>query len=211
MVILADNDLVLKLAQCDLFDYFASMLPSEGCPIYLTEAAPYQLVKNRVKALERCGNQETLSRLDGFLKTTQTLPAIRDLHVLSSLSDISGIDAGEQLLFAAMCEHDDALLFTGDKRSLVALTDCRSELPDVYASMQSRVVTFESILLLALRDLGFPVLKQKLLANANPDGLLRVALRADMSAESLSDCLCSYATPTSYFLAFRESLPAELF
>ena len=211
MVILADNDLVLKLAQCDLFDYLASMLPSEGCPVYLTQAAPYQLVKNREKALARCGNQETLSRLENFLKTTQTLPAINNLDLLSSISEVTGIDPGEQLLFAAMSEHEGALLFTGDKRSLIALNDCRSEFPDVYSSMQSRVVTFESILLLALSDLGFPVLKQKILANANPDGLLKLILRSGMSADSLVECLCSYAKPTSYFLAFREKLPTELF
>ena len=97
MIVLADNDIILKLAQCDLLDVLPDILDCHEPEIFITDTAKYQLLpKKPAKALSKCGNEETLARLTAFLETTQTtLPAVNDTALLVQLEDIDGIDGGE--------------------------------------------------------------------------------------------------------------------
>lgn len=212
MIVLADNDLILKLAQCDLLDQLQEILGVPVAGIFVTSTAKYQLLgKTREKGVARCGNEESYDRLVRFLEGTQILPAIVDVGLLSQLANIPNIDVGEQQLFASAVEIDDPILLTGDKRSLQAVIESRAVIDGVYGSLEGRVVVFETILLLALSRYGFPALKQKLLGNPKPDGMLRLVLRDDMTPESLMECLCSYARSASCFLAYKHDLPPQLF
>lgn len=211
MIVLGDNDLILKLAQCNLTDELPLLLGDEPDQIYVTAAAPYQLLrKTEEKGIERCGNPESYQRLKSFLDCTSVLPPAADTEILVSLASLPNIDSGEQLLFAAASELHEALLLTGDKRSLDALASHRDALPTVFAAVQDSVVTFESLILLALKQLGFPALKQKLLGNPKPDGVLRTILRDTLTEATLVECMCSYARAQYVFLAYKDLLPSEL-
>jgi hypothetical protein len=212
LIVLADNDIILKLAQCDLLDVLPDILElEEGAEIFITYAAKFQLrPKSPTKALSKCGNEETLSRLTAFLEITQTLPAVNDKALLNVMEDIDGIDGGERYLFASAVEAENSLLITGDRTALRALLEHQNQLPSVFSALQNAVVTFESAILLAIRKFGFAIVKQKLLGSPKPDGMLRLVLKIETGEDDFIECLCSYSKEIMPLLAFKEHLPPQL-
>lgn len=211
MIVLADNDIILKLAQCDLLECLPDIVGEECAEIFVTPTARYQLLpKNPEKALNKSGNEETLSRLVAFLDTTQTLPEVNDTALLTQLEDIEGIDGGEKFLFAAAVDLANPLLITGDRRALRALIEHQNHLSTVFSSLQNSVVTFESAILLALRIRGFAIVKQKLLGSPKPDNMLRLVLKSEMREAELIECLYSYSKEIIPLLAFKQHLPSIL-
>lgn len=211
MIVLADNDIILKLAQCDLLDSLHELLGVSVKNIFIPTTAKYQLLPKIVqKALSKCGNEETVARIKRFLDIAQDVPAITDLNLLLKLSEIPNIDSGEQQLFAATAADGSSLLITGDKKALRAVVLNQATIPTVYEGLLNNVVTFESALLLGLHSYGFPVLKQKLLACPKPDKMLQLVLRSDMTEVALSECLVSYTKEFSAFLASKDRLPVTL-
>lgn len=208
MIVLADNDLILKLAQCDLLKDLHLLLGIESpAQIFVLRTARFQLIpKNEQKALHKAGSAVVLDAIKQFLQQTTELPEIADESLLASLEGVSGIDDGEQLLLASMVENEDAVLATGDKRALRAVVANQQLLNKVYVSLCDRVLTFESALLLALIHFGFPNLKQRLLGNPKPDGVLRLVLKAEMSEGDLVDCLVSYCKEQFPFLVSKASI-----
>lgn len=211
MIVLADNDIILKLAQCDLLDVLSDILDCDETDVFITDAAKYQLLpKQSAKALSKCGNKETLERLKAFLDTTQTLAAVKDEALLAQLEHIDNIDGGEKFLFAAAVEIPNPLLITGDKRALKALLEHQAQIPTVFSALQDSVVTFESAVLLAMQKFGFAIVKQKLLGSPKPDGTLRLVLRSETLEADFIEGLCSYSKEVLPFLAFKARLPQIL-
>ncbi|HBA67169.1 MAG TPA: hypothetical protein DCZ48_13515 [Methylococcaceae bacterium] len=216
MIVLADNDIILKLAQSDLLDDLPELFGQAWSEIFITPTAKYQLLpKKAEKALVKCGTQETLEHLTAFLNTTQILPEVQDQKLLARLDDIDGIDSGEKLLFAAAVELENPLLITGDRRALCTLLENKDQLPTVFSALQNAVVTFESALLLAMHNLGFAIVKSKLLASPllnspKPDGMLRLAVKSESGQAEFVECLCSYSKEVIPLLAFKTQLPPIL-
>lgn len=211
MIVLADNDIILKLAQCDLLDGLPEIFDQPAPEVFITPSAKYQLLpKNTNKALNKCGNEETLARLTDFIDSTQTLSEIQNTELLKQLEALEGIDGGEKFLFAAATEVSNPLLITGDRRALRTLLSNQDSLPTVYLSLLNAVVTFESAILLAMRVYGFAIIKQKLLGSPKPDGMLRLVLKNESSHDDLEECLCSYSKEVMPLLAFKQHLPSQL-
>ena len=56
MILLADNDIILKLAQCDLLTDLPKLLGEPAEQVFITRTARYQVLpKKAAKALEKCG------------------------------------------------------------------------------------------------------------------------------------------------------------
>lgn len=217
MIVLADNDIILKLAQCDLLDDLPELLGQDWHEIFVTPTAKYQLLLPRSpkKALNKCGNEETLARLTAFLNSTQIVPEVQDKALLAKLDNIEGIDDGEKLLFAAIVELDNPLLITGDRRALRTLLKNKDHLPTVFSALQNSVVTFETALLLAMRKLGFAVVKSKLLGSplltsSKRDGVLQLAMKSETGEDHFVECLCSFSKEVLPFLAYKSDLPPRL-
>lgn len=216
MIVLADNDIILKLAQCDLLDDLPELLGQAWHEIYVTPTAKYQLLpKNQEKALRKCGNEETLTRLTAFISSTKIVSEVQDKALLAKLDDIDGIDSGEKLLFAAIAELADPLLITGDRKALRTLLENKDHLPTVFSALQNSVVTFETALLLAMRKLGFAIVKSKLLGSplltsSKPDGVLRLAIKSETGEDHFVECLCSFSKEVLPFLAYKSDLPPRL-
>lgn len=210
MIVLADNDVILKLAQCDLLADLPELLGESAEQIFVLPTARFQLVpKKTAKALAKCGNEATLARVQNFLAVASDIPAIQDTGLLATLGGIDKIDDGEALLFASAVELPNPMLLTGDRNALRALLANQDRSPAVAAALRERVVTFESAVLLALQKLGFAIVKQKLLGSPKPDALLRLALKPDMREVDLSECLRSYSREVEPLLAFRELVFGE--
>jgi hypothetical protein len=214
VIVLADNDLIQKLARCDLLGSLPELLGVPVEEIFIAPAARYQLLpKAPEKALAKCGNQQTVERIRAFLAVAKDIPAIVDPTLLTKLAEVPRIDSGEQLLFAACVEVPGSVLVSGDKAALTALISHREQLPEVFDAMQGRVITFESALLLARKSLGFDAIKTKLLAypGYEREGVLKLIVKPDMKESDFSECLISYSKSVRIFLARKDELPVELF
>lgn len=210
MILLADNDIILKLAQCDLLADLPKLLDEPAEQVFITPTARYQLLpKKTAKAIAKCGNEATLKRIQDFLDATSEIPQIQDESLLQTLASIDHIDPGEALLFAAAVEMLDPILITGDRNALRALLANQDRLPTVNAALQEKVVTFESAVLLALHTLGFAIIKQKLLSSPKPDAMLRLVLKPDMRETDLSECLESYVREVRPLLLFARLVLGE--
>lgn len=212
MILLADNDLILKLAQCSLLPDLPQLLgEGAGCPVFVLPTARFQLIpKSEQKALAKAGNEATLQALRTFLDGASELPEVQDASLLDEMDGVTGIDGGEQLLFAAMVELELSTLATGDRRSLQSVLSNQEVLPQVYDALNDRVLTFESAILLAIREFGFLDVKERLLTCPKPDGMLRLVLREQMEERDLVDCLVSHCRSQYQFLACKDRL-AEYF
>ncbi len=111
---------------------------------------------------------------------------------------------------AAAVEKPNPLLITGDRRALRALLSHQHCLPTVFSVLQNAVVTFESVILLAMRRFGFAIVKQKLLGSPKPDGMLRLILKTETGEAEFVECLCSYSKEVIPLLAFKSDLPPAL-
>lgn len=205
MILLADNDIILKLAQCDLLGSFVGLLGEPAERVFITPTAKYQLLpKKNSKAIDKCGDEATVRRVRDFLESTNEIPGIKDEGLLTLLHSIDKIDSGEALLFAAAVELPNPILATGDRNALRALLAQEALLASVVEALRDNVVTFESALLLALHRNGFASVKQKLLDSPKPDGMLRLVLKPDMHESNLCECLRSYLREVDSLLRFRE-------
>ena len=119
MIVLADNDVILKLAHCDLLTDLPELLGKPAEQVFVLPTARHQLVpKKAAKALAKCGNEATLGRVKDFLAVANDIPAIQDTGLLATLGGIDKIDDGEALLFAAAVELPNPVLMTGDRNAL---------------------------------------------------------------------------------------------
>jgi len=210
LILLADNDIILKLAQCDLVGGFSELLGEPAEQVYITPTATYQLLpKKMAKAIDKCGDEATVRRVRDFLESANEIPQIKDASLLTVLHRIDKIDSGEALLFAAAVELPNPILATGDRNALRALLAQETLLASVVEALRDNVVTFESVLLLALHRNGFASVKQKLLNSPKPDGMLRLVLKSDMRESNLSECLRSYLREVAPLLRFREVIFGE--
>lgn len=208
MIVLSDNDVILKLAQSDLLQYLPEILQENHNDIYVSPTARYQLLpRNTEKAIKKCGNQGIYENIGRFLDTVREIEAIKDEGLFSLLGEIPYIDVGEQQLLAACVENPGALFMTGDKRCLQAVMDNQTIIATVHARLINSVVTYESALLLSVSLLGFDTVYQRLQSNPSPDSMLRLAMRSSQS-DDVCGCFQSYTNHLYDYLAFKDRLPA---
>ncbi|HEI8514168.1 TPA: hypothetical protein SLE25_002592 [Morganella morganii] len=209
MIVLSDNDVILKLAQCDLIQYLPEILNENQNDIFVSPTARFQLLPGNIeRAIKKCGSKEVYERVGHFLSNVQTISDIKNEQLLQQLDEIPHIDSGEQQLLASCVENPGSLFMTGDKRCLQAVMTHKKIVATVHAKLINSVVTFESALLLSVELLGFSNFQMQIKQNPNMDGVLNIAMRSTEHKE-VCECLFSYTRDLYDYLAFKDRLPAQ--
>lgn len=122
MICLADNDIVKKLAICNLIDEAVSALGVSLDEILVLPTARYKLgvAKHPDKARANLGI-ETFDRLASFLNSVGVIGVVPPPDEQRLFDDALDIDPGEAILFSASAFYSRCYIATGDKRSLRAL------------------------------------------------------------------------------------------
>lgn len=108
MIVLSDNDVILKLAQCNLLRYLPEILEEDPRGIYVSPTARFQLLpRNTDKAIKKCGSVAIYENVERFLGSVQVIDEIRNDDLLIKLGEIPHIDVGEQQLLAACVEQPE--------------------------------------------------------------------------------------------------------
>jgi hypothetical protein len=209
VIVLSDNDVILKLAQCDLLRYLPDILGENPNDIFVSRTARFQLLpRNQDKAITKCGNPAIYENIGQFLDTVREIEEVQDERLLYQLGEIPHIDVGEQQLLASCVENPGALFMTGDKRCLRAVMDNQTIIATVHSRLINSVVTYESALLLSVNVLGFDMVFKQLSGNPKPDAMLQLAIRSSQY-DAVCGCLLSYTRDLYDYLAFKERLPEQ--
>jgi len=176
---LFDRDVFLKLICCDLWD---ETLEVES----ITQ--PYRLASTAIGGTKRVlarwfpepAAQAVLkSRFERIISNVPVLPdeiqpSSQHLPLLVALKSTKDIDAGEAELVCILQElNDPAVMLSGDKRFLNSL---KSSHPDVYASLESRLLSFEDCLIHICASKGVGLVIDRVRAGRACDGTLKHAL-----------------------------------
>lgn len=172
MILLADNDILLKLARCDLFKEFLAgfAITVEDCRILQT--ARYVLTSTRIR---KRLDERSYARLTAFLDIVKDIDIAPDPLEMAALVEQPRIDAGEAVLFSVCRGSPESILVTGDKRSLTSLSEaaggdaiCRT----LFAALTGRVACFEQDLLRILDHGGFDPIRDKIIGGRESDKTL---------------------------------------
>lgn len=185
MIVLSDNDILLKLAHCDMFDEFLAYMQVPPKSIAILHTCIFKMRK-------LLKNEPTvLARLEGFCALVSVIADDQiDTDTLEAIMH-TGADAGEAILAAKVATTQDAFLVTGDKRAVKAL----STLADgpVKCALAGRVLCFEELILGMMQRFSFATLSPKLIAGSSCDGVLRNAFGLGRTEAHAQSCLLSYA------------------
>lgn len=201
LILLADNDIILKLAACDFLNEAITVLGASRETFRVLPTARYKIEKDK-KLLPRYGI-DGITRALSFVKTCTQVDDV-DLHGRADeLVKTTGIDVGEALLIASAAGHPHSVLATGDKRSLVQL--CKDPTKHTYlrAALAGRVVCFEAILLTLIRQpwVGFARVRERVVGGLlteqpleHRDGAMRAAFSRGMESDAsdVEDTLAGY-------------------
>jgi len=194
MICLADNDIVKKLAICNLLEEAVGALGVSHGEILVLPTARFKLgvAKNPDKARSQLG-VTTFDRLKSFLDQVGVIDTVPPPDEQRLFEDAFDIDAGEAILFSASAHYAGCLIATGDKRSLRAL----ATLPNagkIIDRVAGNVICFEQIVMRIIDHSGFDLVRSKVVPASDCDTVLRVAFGSGLEAteESVIRCFTAY-------------------
>ena len=185
MIILSDNDIIYKLAACDMLDEALVALGVMYTDVYVLPTAKYKfgITKNPARAEARYG-PEVVARIRNFLANVRELDVVGPSEELQLLAEIDGIDVGEAVLFSATVRFDNYLLATGDKNSLRAMASSPTCQP-IARRLSGHVICLEQLVTRVIAHFGFAYVKDKVVPARSCDTALRAAFGSgDAATES---------------------------
>lgn len=187
MILLADNDILLKLAGCHLLNIFQEIICPNNESIYLTPSSQFSLPSQIKKKLEQKSGRD---EINSFLQKIVYLEDEVNHDIVAKLAGTPKIDVGEVQLFAQAYLNPDAYIATHDKNSLRALLG-NPNLSDISSVLVNRVYTLEIALLILMKELGFEKVSQSVIERCVKDGVLDMAFGRDRDESHAIACLSS--------------------
>lgn len=211
MILLTDNDILVKLSQCDLIDEALAVFQCDLGECYVLDSARHSLYLNDVEkcVAKRVGSYQSYDRLCNLVQSCRVLGAAdEDFDFMDELLQIDSIDDGELLLLMhafSLYQNGHPYSFTtGDKRALVGILMSQSE--RAKQILFQRVECVESIIIKAIQIFGFThvsaklINAQELVAVEKYDKVLRMAFGAGRDEHHSHTCLSQYLAPVAQFI-----------
>ena len=175
MICLADTDIVLKLAACDLLPQTFEVLGVTRQEVYMFREEAYPVYKHSPKVLHTYP-ETARNRALKFINTVHNILVSGDSEEQAYMQH-AGIDAGEQAIFGATREYQDFQVITADRKALRALAHADG-CGGICARMSGRVVSLEQILLRLIQHTGFDALQAQVLPCASYDAAFELPFAA---------------------------------
>ncbi len=167
-VVLADNDIIHKLACCGLLQELLQWLGVPPAEVWVLPSMRFMLRK-KLKA-----DAAALADLEQFLLQVSDLPAA-DINMLALFP--LEMDVGERQMLAILVNTPEVEhMLTGDKRALRLIGSMCANDPALDQRLnQARVDCLESIMLALIDHLGFDVVNAKVLSGLKSDTVLQAS------------------------------------
>ena len=205
MIVLSDNDVILKLAQCNLLSQLPVVFNQPPNRSSLTLLLVFSFCRKTLIKRSGSGSQVVYEQVGAFIESVQDIPEVQDSQLIELLGSVPGIDVGEQLLLASCIENPEAIFMTGDRRCLTAIVANQPALSVIHQRLLDAVVTFESSLLLCVHGTDQAQVYENLVSNPKPDGMLKLAL--SNAGAAMCECIFSHTREFYDYLAFKDRLP----
>lgn len=188
MLLLSDNDILIKLGLLGMLPDFLKSLGLENNQVYITESTMYSLPPQLKKYTRDNDIHRPILELVAQFQKISSI----DIELLEKFNTVSDIDSGEAILATKMIENSSAYLATGDKRFLRAIQQT-----EFSKDFENRVYTFESALLLLVESIGYERVKSKILETSqlldrSLDNLFRLAFKENSIESNDIECLISF-------------------
>ena len=171
-----DNDVILKLVTCDLFDEAIAAFDIDLSNIYVLETARFSMRSNKTK---KNYSETVIEKAIATIKDFHTVEAQAD----NPLFDLKIPDMDDELKLIVAASAETSFYFaTGDKRCLRALTGI-TELATMREKLSGRVICLEQIIMKIIQVYGFEVVKQKIIPARSCDKVLQSAFGSGEKTE----------------------------
>lgn len=196
MIILADNDIVHKLACCDLLDSFLEWLGSPPAHVWVIATIPFVLRK-KLK-----NNPAALACLEAFLLKTQPVP-VASLELLERYVQL---DEGERQMLAVLVEDQSITrLVTGDKRALRQIAGMSADDAALKQRLgEARIDCLESVMLGLIDHFGHAEVNAKASLGVDSDKVLKMTFgpaRGEAHAREVLSAYLKEVTDIASFVA----------
>jgi hypothetical protein len=184
MIVLADNDIVHKLARCELLPELLIWLKAPPAQIWVLPSMPFVL-RRKLKA-----DATALTCLKNFLRLVKPIPAAE----ISSMERFEQLDVGERQMLAILVDDAQVTqMVTGDKRALKLMGEIASTDQALAGRLATaRIDCLESIMLGLIDQFGFAAINAKATRGATADGVLGMSFGAKRSQAHAVEALTSY-------------------
>ncbi len=196
MIILADNDIVHKLACCDLLDSFLEWVGSPPAQVWVISTIPFVLRK-KLK-----NNPAALACLEAFLAKTLPIPAAS----IDLLERFEQLDQGERQMLAVLVEDRRITqLVTGDKRALRQIAGMTAYDATLKQRLdEARIDCLESVMLGLIDRFGHAEINAKASLGVDSDKVLKMTFgpaRGEAHAREVLSAYLKEVTDIASFVA----------
>ncbi len=194
MIILADNDIVHKLAKCDLLYYFLEWLGSPPAQVWVIATIPFVLRK-KLK-----NNPTALACLEAFLLKTQPIPEAS----IELLERYGELDAGERQMLAVLVQNGNiSQLVTGDKRALRQMANMAlHDLELAQRLKDARTDCLESVMLGLIDHFGHAAINAKASLGVDTDMVLKLTFGPNRDEAHAREALGAYLKEVKSYADF---------
>lgn len=184
MIVLADNDIVHKLACCELLPELLIWLKAPPAKIWVLPSMPFML-RRKLK-----GDVAALACLESFLKHVRPIPAA----TMATMERFTQLDVGERQMLAILVDDAQVTqMVTGDKRALKLMGDISSTDQALAGRLATaRIDCLESIMLGLINLFGFAAVNAKAIRGATADIVLNMSFGAKRPEAHAVAALTSY-------------------
>lgn len=192
---LTDTDILLKLGACNLLHFLSDAIGIDESNIRVLQAARFYLQGKKDELI----SVYTELGVKRALEFVEQVGIIEDVgyaeDIYFKLIEVEKIDSGEAILFAGAIDDPNALIVTGDKNSLRALTSTPDIAP-IANQVRGRVICFEQLLLELKNHIGYSNFRDRVVPARGCDRILEKIVFGngiETPEQHVVDALSSYA------------------
>jgi hypothetical protein len=184
-VYLLDSDAARCLCQYRLILELADALDCSLADFAILPQLRFQLKLGQPKAIEKLGSAEAVEVAEQLVAAATEVAVSANSANAMLLADRPDIDAGELILFAALCDEEDCTLITGDKRALIALS-AFTQAP--IGAIWPRLICLEEAIAVIIKHNGLATVSMKIRARPEVNTAITLAFGHSL-ASPLSEVL----------------------
>jgi hypothetical protein len=181
-LLLLDADALSKLAHWDLLGELDELFGSADANTATLSTLVHRAYRACTKPDGRLFRDTEAARR-AYERASKMAPfPATDEPTLLEFQKLAGIDPGEALLLAALVANPSAILLTGDKRAVMALTKME---PEARERLSGRIVQLEQVVLALLKKRGIEWLRARVCPSRAIDKSIAIVFGSDCKASEL--------------------------
>lgn len=186
MICLADTDIILKLAVCDLLPQTLEVLDVLPQEVYVFKEEALRVYQYDLDVIDQYSEEER-KRAVQFVKRVRGLYSEIDPDEQNYMQ-AAGIDTGEQAIFGATRDSMEFQVVTADRNALRKLAHAPL-CGDICARMRGRVRSLDQIVLLLVQRYGYETIRIQIEPHIAHDIVYEEAFKAGISSEDAATSL----------------------